>query len=581
MGRGPNGARWPAGGAAPARRPGLPAVQPKRRRDRWNQRRLRSPNFSTLLGEAILLGTRGDRVWLDLETDSETRQRVGELRLIVEADGNPVFEASVNRIQRSEPIFEFADSRRATIRYWLSRGAANVGRARFRLSQRVTGAIVMRTLRPWATGPYADRGALAPGAEVSQTCQIQGPLGNGPCGPTVWSASPYFEAAPFGILTFQSEQGTGASSQITVTFAKAISAATITVFDPTFAGNTATARDSAGLVIGTRAFPFSGQAGVNIPATDSIAGPIRTLVLTPASLDFVAYSVSFRLSTNVRVVITYAAGTPLVLGGRPLVHPSDIDPAVMGPRPLFGVTPWPTQLTFEVKVDSAGVAVPNSQIQLAIAAVDSAGRSTDAPFGHFHGSPPGDPKPAGQLSAPAINTGPSGRANVTFTAPSVAGPIVLLATHAAADTARDTVTVGVPFLIQIPVRQSIALIGDVPPHTDNHRGHATMVTNLIELADSVFGRFSRPLYYNDLSLPWGGRFDIRGNWRGSHFEHRNGRDIDVRTNGTPGGLSTRERTFVRDLWESLGGTVHDETVHRDGTPNTTNPHYHLRYRGAQ
>lgn len=110
-----------------------------------------------------------------------------------------------------------------------------------------------------------------------------------------------------------------------------------------------------------------------------------------------------------------------------------------------------------------------------------------------------------------------------------------------------------------------------------------MAVLLGTLADSVQTTFGRPLFYNDCSLPFGGVFDLRQRWQHSHFEHRAGRDGDLRTNGTTafGGLDAKERVFVWELWETLGGEVHDETVLSDKvTPNTKNPHYHLRYRGS-
>jgi murein endopeptidase len=32
---------------------------------------------------------------------------------------------------------------------------------------------------------------------------------------------------------------------------------------------------------------------------------------------------------------------------------------------------------------------------------------------------------------------------------------------------------------------------------------------------------------NDASLPWGGRYDIRADWKAPHAGHREGREIDI------------------------------------------------------
>ena len=106
-----------------------------------------------------------------------------------------------------------------------------------------------------------------------------------------------------------------------------------------------------------------------------------------------------------------------------------------------------------------------------------------------------------------------------------------------------------------------------------------MVTKLNRLADNFYAAFNRPLYYNDLSLPLGGLFDVDTNWACCHDEHRAGRDLDLRTDGDTlnGGLTPGQRIFVWDDWELLGGEVYDERLKRDRvTPNLKNPHYHLR-----
>jgi len=38
---------------------------------------------------------------------------------------------------------------------------------------------------------------------------------------------------------------------------------------------------------------------------------------------------------------------------------------------------------------------------------------------------------------------------------------------------------------------------------------------------------------NDASLVWGGKFDVFGNWRGEHHNHKRGVVIDIRANQDP------------------------------------------------
>ncbi len=237
-------------------------------------------------------------------------------------------------------------------------------------------------------------------------------------------------------------------------------------------------------------------------------------------------------------------------------------------------------LSLFVWVDSAGTAVLNRAITLSLEAIDSAGRSADSAYGHVHVGAGGTAKPVGSLSAMTVNTGTDGIVIVSYRAGRVSGPVVVHATSGGAQPAQDTVLVGVTGLQALVQRQSDTLIGQTTIHTVNHHGMPAMTTRLDALADSLYDTFRDTLYVNDMSLPFGGVFDIDANWTRDHDEHRAGRDVDIRTNGA-GSLTPEERTFIWYLWERLGGTVHDETKNKDGTPNTRNPHYHLRYRGSQ
>ena len=99
---------------------------------------------------------------------------------------------------------------------------------------------------------------------------------------------------------------------------------------------------------------------------------------------------------------------------------------------------------------------------------------------------------------------------------------------------------------------------------------------------------------NDISLPYGGKFDVNGNWFKSHQTHREGLDVDIRTE-LPGlrsldnfqtrGIPVRtprdatdwktttlifNRPFM-DICEVNNGVVE---IH---SPKTTNEHYHIDF----
>lgn len=78
-----------------------------------------------------------------------------------------------------------------------------------------------------------------------------------------------------------------------------------------------------------------------------------------------------------------------------------------------------------------------------------------------------------------------------------------------------------------------------PSEDNNHWGAPDVIDALDTIAAKAKTKFSltNVLRYNDISLGvdaenkgYGGRFDVNGNWTGSHAEHREGKDVDVRKN---------------------------------------------------
>ncbi|MDQ7772675.1 MAG: hypothetical protein RDU13_04020 [Elusimicrobiales bacterium] len=73
------------------------------------------------------------------------------------------------------------------------------------------------------------------------------------------------------------------------------------------------------------------------------------------------------------------------------------------------------------------------------------------------------------------------------------------------------------------------LHGSTQAHPKNHFGTVRMINTLVKLggdwkkACPAAGNLS----YNDISLPWGGLFDINYNWQPPHEEHKHGINIDV------------------------------------------------------
>jgi hypothetical protein len=76
------------------------------------------------------------------------------------------------------------------------------------------------------------------------------------------------------------------------------------------------------------------------------------------------------------------------------------------------------------------------------------------------------------------------------------------------------------------------------------------------------------LHVNDASLKWGGKFDIKGEWAGSHKEHRRGTSVDLRANGKDGAIPPKLfEAFEKRLKKFIPGSDGAEKYLLECTPN--------------
>jgi hypothetical protein len=196
----------------------------------------------------------------------------------------------------------------------------------------------------------------------------------------------------------------------------------------------------------------------------------------------------------------------------------------------------------------------------------------------------------------------SGRAVVdSLVASQIAGRYIVTASLAAASAIRDTVnlTVAVPGLGLLPESQNYVKIGGTCEHhgpsdklpgddpcqtpDHNHYGDPQIVGFLPLIAQSYISEF-HPQYaikYNDISLPYGGAFDVAKGWEADlrphaagHQLHREGKSVDVRTNpfhqdGVPIGRRQRLQDIVREFDPNA-------TIEID-SPNSGNQHFHIEF----
>ncbi len=276
---------------------------------------------------------------------------------------------------------------------------------------------------------------------------------------------------------------------------------------------------------------------------------------------------SISSSATLQFVVSYQGSPPTGEDGNPFILPlftshSDAT-GRREPKPQYNGHDRDSTLTFTVGIDTNGHVAPSTRIHLTIVAVDSAGAGSDGPFGHFHHSNT-PPKPLGVLSDTIVTTDAiTGRATITFTPSQYSGPIRLLISSPATDsTTRRHWTVGVPGLTTMTAPH-VVLVGSIAPHPYSHAVIPSMIPTLDSLATLYNSTFSANLQINDMSLPYGGKFDLDTLWRtdatgaGSclnHCEHRLGRSADINGIATS---DTVRYNFIVMTWRSMGAGLRE------------------------
>lgn len=249
------------------------------------------------------------------------------------------------------------------------------------------------------------------------------------------------------------------------------------------------------------------------------------------------------LPSTARIVVTFTGRTYLGADGNPMISPWLTAHSYGGYTEPFARRPdnggvLDSTLTFSVEVDTNGVAVPGIPLHLTIDAADDTGRGSDAAFGHYHTSGTTPPKPTGSLSDTVPRTPATApfRSTVKYSASQYAEPIKLIVwSPAVDDTLRKQWTVGVPGLTHMSGTY-VTLVGEITPHPHSHYVLPTMMSALNALAAKWNGAYHTNLLLNDMSLQYGGKFDLDVRWRSDtakqgyckpHCEHRLGRSADI------------------------------------------------------
>ncbi len=129
------------------------------------------------------------------------------------------------------------------------------------------------------------------------------------------------------------------------------------------------------------------------------------------------------------------------------------------------------------------------------------------------------------------------------------------------DTSETIIHVRVPGFFELGAGDGYALIGQTTTHPANHYGTENALYSLLDLADAFSETGKGTLRINDISLIWGGLFDIKANWSSPHKSHRIGKNVDV-DDVTAEGKKVRS-TSLKKVAEKLGikVTILDEGNH--------------------
>ncbi len=232
-----------------------------------------------------------------------------------------------------------------------------------------------------------------------------------------------------------------------------------------------------------------------------------TISLTPSATGFAEidiYTINF-----------VATATPCELGGI-TISPSEVWPA----RTEEGLS---TTATIGINLVNPAPA-SGCEIRLKVEPVDGSG-------GHHH-----DGSRTAHTGAVEPNTvvfvpGESIR-DVVYNAGEVAGTERIIAevvdsNGSVTSTQSVSVDVAVPDLVPLGGFMSFQLVGSLDAHPANHYGLISTVTAIGNVADQYYIETGALLGINDMSLVWGGLFDIAGSWSPPHSSHRKGTSVDI------------------------------------------------------
>ncbi len=212
--------------------------------------------------------------------------------------------------------------------------------------------------------------------------------------------------------------------------------------------------------------------------------------------------------------------------------------------------------------DAYGAPVPNVPVYFQVVVLPYSGNHDH----HDSGRPPG------RMDPQYTQTDSRGRAVSTFWSTDVAGIHTVLASSPCGTDSGDIwVMWNNPYLTALPNHPDYDKVGVQPEHTSPFYGTDSVVYKLQQIAMRFRQQTGSRMCVNDMSLPWGGRFDLGPRYGGSfwftppHAEHQRGINVDI-----PFSCLGQYRDVFVDIARSYGAFPE---AHPPSNPN----HYHLRF----
>ncbi|MGB9601025.1 MAG: hypothetical protein ACPL7I_10770 [Myxococcota bacterium] len=126
-------------------------------------------------------------------------------------------------------------------------------------------------------------------------------------------------------------------------------------------------------------------------------------------------------------------------------------------------------------------------------------------------------------------------------------------------------------LVPLPIEpDSYSLVGETDSHPVNHYGNPEFIDAIQKIARKYKEYYKQRLRINDISLEYGGLFDIYNNWMPPHKTHRQGKNVDISAVSVEGGMINKNDLI--DVINELGLSEQVRILYEENPP-----HYHLTY----